>query len=150
MGRIPHYQWETSHSDSEHPMWDTPHIMKQETLPERLKRLVEERGTNPRALSLAAGLNQTAVRDIVEGNSKRPLHTTIAALATHLDVDPDYLACRTNDPRGAEKPAPEHERLPNEYEDAIDRKFDEIRLRLTPEQKMAAAALLEKVFPLKE
>lgn len=71
-------------------LWDTAAVMT-EALTDRLKRLIIERGTNPRALSVAAGMNQSAVRDILDGRSRRPLHTTIAALAKILGVSPDYL-----------------------------------------------------------
>jgi transcriptional regulator with XRE-family HTH domain len=94
MGCIPHLQWDTSHSLPDELVWDTPHTMDSETLSIRLERLINERGTNPRAVSVGAGLNPTAARDIIEGRSKRPLHTTVAALAKELGVDPDYLACR--------------------------------------------------------
>lgn len=51
-----------------------------------LATLMEERGAKPRPLAEAAGLNQTAVRDILVGRSKRPTLDTLSRLATALEV----------------------------------------------------------------
>jgi len=56
-----------------------------------LRALMEARGYNPRSLSLKAGLNATAVRDILEGRAKYPRYDTIKALAGILQVTPDDL-----------------------------------------------------------
>lgn len=90
MGLIPCVQRDTSRSRQSGKLWDTPHTMD-ESLATRLARLIEARGLTARAVSLAAGLSATAVRDIVEGRSKRPLHTTIRALSEQLNVSTDYL-----------------------------------------------------------
>jgi transcriptional regulator with XRE-family HTH domain len=45
------------------------------------------RGFNQKSLALKAGLNETAVRDILKGRSRRPLHTTVMALALALDCE---------------------------------------------------------------
>lgn len=66
-------------------MTDTP------TLPRRLERLMKERGFNQKSLAEAAHLNETAVRDILKGRSRRPLHTTIIALARTLACEPEDL-----------------------------------------------------------
>lgn len=58
-----------------------------ESLPQRLERLMHERGFNQKSLALKAGLNETAVRDILKGRSRRPLHTTVMALAVALGCD---------------------------------------------------------------
>jgi transcriptional regulator with XRE-family HTH domain len=58
-----------------------------ESLPQRLERLMRERGFNQKSLALKAGLNETAVRDILKGRSRRPLHTTVMALAVALDCE---------------------------------------------------------------
>ncbi|MDR3450581.1 MAG: helix-turn-helix transcriptional regulator [Alphaproteobacteria bacterium] len=56
-----------------------------------LQRLMEEQGLNPRSLSLRAGLNATAVRDMIEGRSKFPRYDTVQALADVLGVTPAFL-----------------------------------------------------------
>ncbi|MDR3519030.1 MAG: helix-turn-helix domain-containing protein [Azospirillaceae bacterium] len=63
-----------------------------ETLAQRLERLMKAAGHSSRSLSLAAGLNATAVRDIVKGRSEHPLISTVQALAAALAVDPTFLA----------------------------------------------------------
>lgn len=52
--------------------------------PERwaaLRRRMEEAGHNPRSLSLAAGMNHTAMRDIFEGRAKSPHYSTLESIA---------------------------------------------------------------------
>jgi transcriptional regulator with XRE-family HTH domain len=56
-----------------------------------LRNLMAERGLTPRSLSLAAGLNETAVRDIIAGRARFPRYDTILALAEALDTTPAYL-----------------------------------------------------------
>jgi transcriptional regulator with XRE-family HTH domain len=56
-----------------------------------LRTLMEERGFNPRSLSLKAGLNATAVRDMLEGRSRFPRYDTAQALAAALDTTPAML-----------------------------------------------------------
>src|ERR1700681_250746 len=51
-----------------------------------LRALMEQKGFNPRSLSLAAGLNATAVRDMLEGRTKFPRYDTAKALANALDT----------------------------------------------------------------
>ena len=58
-----------------------------ESLPHRLERLMREQGFNQKSLALKAGLNETAVRDILKGRSRRPLHTTVMALAVALGCE---------------------------------------------------------------
>jgi phage repressor protein C with HTH and peptisase S24 domain len=53
-------------------------------LPTNLLRLMDERGFNPRSLSKAAKLNETAVRDIIERRSKNPRRDTLTKLADAL------------------------------------------------------------------
>lgn len=52
---------------------------------------MKERGFNQKSLAEAAHLNETAVRDILKGRSRRPLHTTIIALARTLACEPEDL-----------------------------------------------------------
>ena len=56
-----------------------------------LRRLMDERGFNPRSLSLRAGLNATAVRDMIEGRSRSPRYDTIQAMADALETTPALL-----------------------------------------------------------
>jgi DNA-binding Xre family transcriptional regulator len=60
------------------------------TLPQNLERIMKARGLRPRTLSLKAGLNATAVRDIIAGRSRRPLYSTLEKLAWALE-------CRISD-----------------------------------------------------
>jgi transcriptional regulator with XRE-family HTH domain len=52
-----------------------------------LRRLMDKKGLNPRSLSLAAGLNAWAVRDILSGKSREPLHSTVERLAEALGCE---------------------------------------------------------------
>ena len=58
---------------------------------ETLRVLLAHKGFNPRSLSLAAGLNATAVRDMLEGRAKSPRYDTVEALAKTLGVTPAQL-----------------------------------------------------------
>ncbi|MCL2474487.1 MAG: helix-turn-helix domain-containing protein [Alphaproteobacteria bacterium] len=53
--------------------------------------LMEDQGLNPRRLSLLAGLNSTAVRDMLDGRAKFPRYSTIKALADALGTTPALL-----------------------------------------------------------
>lgn len=61
-----------------------------ESLSERLERLMTERAISRKALSARAGLNETAVRDIMERNGN-PTLKTLQKLATALGVDTSTL-----------------------------------------------------------
>lgn len=56
-----------------------------------MRRLMDEQGLNPRRLSLLAGLNATAVRDMIEGRSRFPRYDTVQALAAALNTTPAML-----------------------------------------------------------
>jgi len=56
-----------------------------------LETLMAEKGMSARALSLAAGLNDTAVRDILSGRSKKTRPHTIMRIAQALNCDPAQL-----------------------------------------------------------
>lgn len=56
-----------------------------------LRHLMEMRGMNPRSLSLKAGLNATAVRDMLEGRTRFPRYDTVQALAKALGTTPAQL-----------------------------------------------------------
>lgn len=61
-----------------------------ELLVRRLQQRMTDAGLSQRALALQAGLNATAVRDILNGRSRNPHHGTLKALAT-------VLRCRVED-----------------------------------------------------
>lgn len=56
-----------------------------------LRTLMAARQLNPRSLSLKAGLNATAVRDMLEGRTRFPRYDTVLALSRVLDVTPSAL-----------------------------------------------------------
>lgn len=56
-----------------------------------LRLLMEKHGYNPRSLSLKAGLNATAVRDMLDGRSRFPRYDTIKAMADALGTTPALL-----------------------------------------------------------
>ncbi len=67
---------------------------KDQTPPEwvrNLRRLMEEQHLNPRKLSLLAGLNATAVRDMIEGRSRFPRYDTVQSVANVLNTTPALL-----------------------------------------------------------
>lgn len=68
-----------------------------------LRNMMEDQGFNPRSLSLKAGLNPTAVRDIFEGRSRFPRYDTAMALAEALHTTPARLMCDPETPEGEEK-----------------------------------------------
>jgi transcriptional regulator with XRE-family HTH domain len=61
-----------------------------ETIQDRIARLMRERGHNMKSLSLAAGLGETAVRDIMMRTATIKW-STIEALARVLGVEPITL-----------------------------------------------------------
>ncbi|MDD3289015.1 MAG: helix-turn-helix transcriptional regulator [Alphaproteobacteria bacterium] len=63
----------------------TPHWLK------NLRELMTVRGFNPRSLSLNAGLNPTAVRDMLDGRTNFPRYDTAQALAQALGTTPAQL-----------------------------------------------------------
>lgn len=58
---------------------------------DNLRALLVHRKFNPRSLSLKAGLNATAVRDMLEGRARFPRYDTVEALAKALEVTPAQL-----------------------------------------------------------
>lgn len=56
-----------------------------------LLSLMEARHMSPRQLSLLAGLNPTAVRDMLTGRARYPRYDTLQALANVLGTTPSYL-----------------------------------------------------------
>lgn len=54
---------------------------------ERIERLVAERGSNPRAVALAAGMSPTGVRDIITRKTKNPTFASLQKIAQVLGAD---------------------------------------------------------------
>ncbi len=54
-------------------------------LAREIRRRMEAGGFNQKSLARAAGLNQTAVRDILIGKSRHPRHDTLEKLAASLE-----------------------------------------------------------------
>lgn len=67
-------------------------------LKENLRRLMNEQGFNQKSLSLAAGKNETAVRDILE-RARNPRQDTLSALAGALGVSVSELLGDDPSPR---------------------------------------------------
>lgn len=71
-------------------MLDIPYMDIQgdqgDKIAKNLSNLIDERGTNERALANAAGLNPTGVRDIIKRKVKNPRHDTLVKIASALGV----------------------------------------------------------------
>ena len=67
----------------------------------RLRELVSEVGPSARAISIAAGLGSTAIRDILSGKSRDPGAATLTMIANALDVD--VSALMEDDPTGVSR-----------------------------------------------
>jgi len=78
-----------------------------------LRLLMEKQGFNPRSLSMKAGLNPTAVRDMLEGRTKFPRYDTARALAIALGTTPVALM-------GDEDSALEIEQKGSEFGDDLE------------------------------
>ena len=61
---------------------------------EAFRRRIAAAGYSPRSLSLAAGLNPTAIRDILQGRSRRPRYQTLYRIAQVLGTTPKHSADR--------------------------------------------------------
>lgn len=76
----------------------TDQTTKQQPWVTTLRTLMTARRLNPRSLSLKAGLNATAVRDVLEGRVKFPRYDTVMKLSEALGVTPSKLMhASTND-----------------------------------------------------
>lgn len=67
-----------------------PHMA--DDLAERLRRAIELRKSNPRAVSVGAEMSPDAVRGILRNPDSSPTVETVRKLAGALDVDPAWLA----------------------------------------------------------
>ena len=69
--------------------------MKIGTLARRLQVEIDTRGINAKELSTLAGLNETAVRDILKGRSRNPRSDTVEKLAAALGLNSWELLTET-------------------------------------------------------
>lgn len=65
-----------------------------ETVADRILQAIEARETNPRAVSVAAGMSPDAIRGILRNPGSSPTVETIRKIAIALDVSPEWLAYR--------------------------------------------------------
>lgn len=84
--------------------------MARSRLAQEIERRMGEQGFTQKALALKAGLNETAVRDILIGKSRHPRHDTVEKIAAVLGVSAAALLEPKSEgarpvpaPRGAEK-----------------------------------------------
>ena len=105
-----------------------------------LRRLMDENGYNPRSLSLKAGLNATAVRDMLEGRSRFPRYDTAKSLAEALGTTPAILM---NDDLSPRTPRTgEDIELLTEVIARLQEVVDETARKLTPHEFAAMAATI--------
>lgn len=68
-------------------LWEHPGV-EESYLISQLRRWIKVRGTNPKKLSKDAGLNDTAVHDILSGKVRNPRIDTIRKIAGALKCSP--------------------------------------------------------------
>ncbi len=61
------------------------------SLQNRLEQALDHRNIKPKTLSLKAGLNETAIRDILKGRSQNPRTDTVRKIAEALHIRPEWL-----------------------------------------------------------
>ncbi len=66
-------------------------MLYENVISNNLNALIKERGINARKLSLASGVSQPRISDILRGRTKNPQILTMARLAKSLDVTIDEL-----------------------------------------------------------
>ncbi|WP_417790673.1 XRE family transcriptional regulator [Terasakiella pusilla] len=96
-GTNPKLQADFFQSDKFLGKWEFPHTMT-EDIPQRLARLLKERNLKMKPVSLAAGLGETAVTDIIRGRAKSPRMETLTRIAQAIDVDPQLLIYGNGEP----------------------------------------------------
>jgi len=96
-------------------LWEYPSIMEEiEFLKTRLATLIDSRGTNPSAVSVAIGKNKAYLRQVIIGKGGMPSASALADIARELDTTVDYLlgrASSTSQPASEVSfhPVPSHE-----------------------------------------
>ncbi len=106
---------------------------------------MEQQGFNPRSLSLRAGLNSTAVRDMLEGRTKFPRYDTTRALASALGTTPAVLmgdADSANEIRGNDNEFGDDLELLTEIITRLQEVIAEHNRRLPPRDFAAMTATL--------
>lgn len=73
-------------------------VTQETTFQERLAEILRQRRMSMRALSLKAGLEESAVKQILYGKSKNPRLDTLKKIARVLGCSLDYLACGVENP----------------------------------------------------
>ena len=110
-----------------------------------LRLLMDKHGYNPRSLSLKAGLNATAVRDMLDGRSRFPRYDTIQAIAEALDTTPALLM---GDNEAAQEVATKGQSFSQDLEllteiiARLQEVTEEMDRRLTPRDFAAMAATI--------
>ncbi|MGB4101634.1 MAG: helix-turn-helix transcriptional regulator [Alphaproteobacteria bacterium] len=108
-----------------------------------LSRLIETRGMNPRQLSLMAGLNPTAVRDMLSGRARYPRYDTLQALARALDTTPAYLM---GDQNAHQEPGTEQLDLLTEIIARLQEVAEDMQRELSPrELAMMATTIYRQI-----
>jgi len=80
--------------------------MKPEIMPERIQKLMEERGLSVMELASRAGIHVSQPYKLLSGERPRSAATTIASIATALGTTTDYLLGLSDDPHPPENNAP--------------------------------------------
>lgn len=110
-----------------------------------LRQLLDERGMNPRQLSLMAGLNPTAVRDMLSGRVQNPRYDTLQALAGVLGTSPAFLmgdSAVQHDLRQGKINIPEKLELLTEIIARVQETADNMARKLSPRELAVMATTI--------
>ena len=102
-----------------------------------LLRLIAEQNMNPRQISLLAGLNPTAVRDMLAGRARYPRYDTLQALAKVLNTTPAYLMGDDDAKRSlqaGQEPHPAQLNLLTEIIARVHEVADDMKRELSPRE----------------
>jgi transcriptional regulator with XRE-family HTH domain len=117
-----------------------------------LQELIEERRLNPRQVSLQAGLNATAVRDMLSGRAKSPRYDTLQAIAKVLGTTPAWLmgdAVIKQDLRRGDKDAAKMELL-TEIITRLQEVAESMKKKLPPKELATLATTLYRQLKLED
>ena len=110
-----------------------------------LQQLLAEREMNPRQLSLLAGLNPTAVRDMLSGRARYPRYDTLQAIARVLGTTPAFImgdATTQQDLRQSPDSSLQHLELLTEIIARLQETADGMARKLTAQELASMAATL--------
>jgi transcriptional regulator with XRE-family HTH domain len=110
---------------------------------DRIEKRLAVTNQTEEAASKRAGRNRGYIRDLKRKNSI-PNAKNIAGLAEALECSSDYLLGHTEDNESLNH---DRSKVIPECERDFDKKFEDIKARLTPGQKEALVDLLERMFP---